>query len=109
MKEKHHTHPPPKKVLVKNSWKQLPKFSKYALHVFLLRQIAGPPGCGKTQFCIMLSVLATLPVTMGGLDGGVAYIDTESAFSAERSESIHRNNVGLSGLGAQHQQNKNYT
>lgn len=47
-------------------------------------QITSPPGCGKTQFCIMLSVLATLPVSMGGLDGTVIYIDTESAFSAER-------------------------
>ncbi|NXO34654.1 RA51B protein, partial [Locustella ochotensis] len=49
-----------------------------------LTEITSPPGCGKTQFCIMLSVLATLPVSMGGLDGAVIYIDTESAFSAER-------------------------
>ncbi|XP_071414254.1 DNA repair protein RAD51 homolog 2 isoform X4 [Pithys albifrons albifrons] len=49
-----------------------------------LTEITSPPGCGKTQFCIMLSVLATLPVSMGGLDGSVIYIDTESAFSAER-------------------------
>lgn len=54
-----------------------------SLSTFVL-QIAGPPGCGKTQFCIMLSVLATLPRSLGGLDGGVVYIDTESAFSAER-------------------------
>ncbi|XP_015447417.1 DNA repair protein RAD51 homolog 2 isoform X1 [Pteropus alecto] len=46
--------------------------------------ITGPPGCGKTQFCIMMSVLATLPTNMGGLEGAVVYIDTESAFSAER-------------------------
>ncbi|XP_039924109.1 DNA repair protein RAD51 homolog 2 isoform X6 [Hirundo rustica] len=49
-----------------------------------LTEITSPPGCGKTQFCIMLSILATLPVSMGGLDGAVIYIDTESAFSAER-------------------------
>ncbi|NWU88606.1 RA51B protein, partial [Upupa epops] len=49
-----------------------------------LTEVTSPPGCGKTQFCIMLSVLATLPVSMGGLDGAVIYIDTESAFSAER-------------------------
>ncbi|XP_009867139.1 PREDICTED: DNA repair protein RAD51 homolog 2-like [Apaloderma vittatum] len=49
-----------------------------------LTEITSPPGCGKTQFCIMMSVLATLPVSMGGLDGAVIYIDTESAFSAER-------------------------
>ncbi|XP_014447176.1 DNA repair protein RAD51 homolog 2 [Tupaia chinensis] len=49
-----------------------------------LTEVTGPPGCGKTQFCIMMSVLATLPTYMGGLDGAVVYIDTESAFSAER-------------------------
>ncbi|XP_069714381.1 DNA repair protein RAD51 homolog 2 isoform X3 [Phaenicophaeus curvirostris] len=49
-----------------------------------LTEITSPPGCGKTQFCMMMSVLTTLPVSMGGLDGAVIYIDTESAFSAER-------------------------
>ncbi|XP_029411424.1 DNA repair protein RAD51 homolog 2 isoform X3 [Nannospalax galili] len=49
-----------------------------------LTEITGPPGCGKTQFCIMMSVLATLPVNMGGLEGAVVYIDTESAFTAKR-------------------------
>ncbi|XP_058423161.1 DNA repair protein RAD51 homolog 2 isoform X4 [Diceros bicornis minor] len=49
-----------------------------------LTEITGPPGCGKTQFCIMMSVLATIPVDVGGLGGAVVYIDTESAFSAER-------------------------
>nr|XP_022333078.1 DNA repair protein RAD51 homolog 2-like [Crassostrea virginica] len=47
-------------------------------------EIAGPSGCGKTQFCTMLSVLATLPKDKGGLGGRVLYMDTESAFSAER-------------------------
>lgn len=32
----------------------------------------------------MMSVLATLPTNMGGLEGDVVYIDTESAFTAER-------------------------
>ncbi|EDL02650.1 RAD51-like 1 (S. cerevisiae), isoform CRA_d, partial [Mus musculus] len=49
-----------------------------------LTEITGPPGCGKTQFCIMMSVLATLPTSLGGLEGAVVYIDTESAFTAER-------------------------
>uniref|UniRef100_A0A8C1EH75 DNA repair protein RAD51 homolog 2 n=2 Tax=Cyprinus carpio TaxID=7962 RepID=A0A8C1EH75_CYPCA len=49
-----------------------------------LTEVTGPSGCGKTQLCIMLSVLATLPRSMGGLDSGVIFIDTESAFSAER-------------------------
>ena len=47
-------------------------------------KIAGPPGCGKTQFCLMLSVVATLPSSLGGLGRQVAYIDTEVAFTAER-------------------------
>uniref|UniRef100_A0A673HGM8 DNA repair protein RAD51 homolog 2-like n=1 Tax=Sinocyclocheilus rhinocerous TaxID=307959 RepID=A0A673HGM8_9TELE len=47
-------------------------------------EVTVPSGCGKTQLCIMLSVLATLPRSMGGLDSGVIFIDTESAFSAER-------------------------
>ncbi|XP_064427299.1 DNA repair protein RAD51 homolog 2 isoform X2 [Mirounga angustirostris] len=49
-----------------------------------LTEITGPPGCGKTQFCIMMSILATLPTNLGGLEGAVVYVDTESAFSAER-------------------------
>ncbi|ETE62407.1 DNA repair protein RAD51-like 2, partial [Ophiophagus hannah] len=49
-----------------------------------LTEITGPSGCGKTQFCIMMSLLATMPTNMGGLDGAVIYIDTESAFTAER-------------------------
>ncbi|XP_029589134.1 DNA repair protein RAD51 homolog 2 isoform X4 [Salmo trutta] len=49
-----------------------------------LTEVTGPSGCGKSQVCMMLSVLATLPKYMGGLDSGVIYIDTESAFSAER-------------------------
>ncbi|XP_010880574.2 DNA repair protein RAD51 homolog 2 isoform X2 [Esox lucius] len=49
-----------------------------------LTEVTGPSGCGKSQMCMMLSVLATLPKSMGGLDSGVIYIDTESAFSAER-------------------------
>lgn len=52
--------------------------------IFYFTQIAGPSGCGKTQFCTMLSVLATLPGNRGGLEGKVLYMDTESAFSAER-------------------------
>ncbi|XP_026526922.1 DNA repair protein RAD51 homolog 2 isoform X2 [Notechis scutatus] len=49
-----------------------------------LTEITGPSGCGKTQFCIMMSLLATMPANTGGLDGAVIYIDTESAFTAER-------------------------
>ncbi|XP_061756414.1 DNA repair protein RAD51 homolog 2 isoform X3 [Nerophis ophidion] len=53
-----------------------------------ITEVAGPSGCGKTQFCLMLSVLATLPKELGGLDRSVIYIDTESAFSAERLDRL---------------------
>ncbi|XP_030069730.1 DNA repair protein RAD51 homolog 2 [Microcaecilia unicolor] len=49
-----------------------------------LTEVTGPSGCGKTQFCILMSLLATLPSSMRGLNGAVVFIDTESAFSAER-------------------------
>ncbi|XP_033736018.1 DNA repair protein RAD51 homolog 2-like isoform X2 [Pecten maximus] len=49
-----------------------------------ITEISGPAGCGKTQFCLMLTVQCTLPLELGGLAGNVLYIDTESAFSAER-------------------------
>ena len=32
----------------------------------------------------MLTIMATLPQNMGGLNGNVIYIDTEAAFSAQR-------------------------
>ncbi|XP_026564446.1 DNA repair protein RAD51 homolog 2 isoform X1 [Pseudonaja textilis] len=54
------------------------------LKVVIQPEITGPSGCGKTQFCIMMSLLATMPTNTGGLDGAVIYIDTESAFTAER-------------------------
>jgi len=45
-------------------------------------EIVGPPGAGKTQLCLMLSVLA---------GGGVVYLDTESSFSPERLVEIAEN------------------
>eukprot|EP00118_Oscarella_pearsei_P016479 m.157862 g.157862 ORF g.157862 m.157862 type:complete len:150 (+) comp38715_c1_seq19:251-700(+) len=54
------------------------------LPVSSLTEIVGPSGSGKTQFCTMLAMIAALPRHLGGLDGGVVYIDTEAAFSAER-------------------------
>ncbi|XP_073222461.1 DNA repair protein RAD51 homolog 2 isoform X2 [Cicer arietinum] len=50
----------------------------------VLTELVGPPGIGKTQFCLKLSLLASLPVNCGGLDGRVIYIDVESKFSSKR-------------------------
>lgn len=47
-------------------------------------EVVGPAGIGKTQLCIMLSVLAAMPESYGGLDGNVVYIDTEHKFNSGR-------------------------
>eukprot|EP01018_Ginkgo_biloba_P018414 Gb_36549 [translate_table: standard] len=49
-----------------------------------LTEVVGPAGIGKTQLCLMLSVFAALPVSRGGLDGNVIYIDTEYKFNSGR-------------------------
>ncbi|RIA91762.1 P-loop containing nucleoside triphosphate hydrolase protein [Glomus cerebriforme] len=49
-----------------------------------ITELVGPTRSGKTQFCLVLSILTTLPETMGGLGGGVCYIDTERSFNADR-------------------------
>lgn len=62
----------------------LDKLLRGGLPCGTITEVTGPSGCGKTQMCLMLSVLATLPKSEGGLESSVIYIDTESAFSAER-------------------------
>lgn len=39
---------------------------------------------GKTQICLKLAVMATLPENLGGNDGKTVYIDTEGSFRPER-------------------------
>ncbi|XP_057451412.1 DNA repair protein RAD51 homolog 2 isoform X3 [Lotus japonicus] len=50
----------------------------------VLTELVGPAGIGKTQFCLKLSLLASMPASCGGLDGRVIYIDVESKFSSKR-------------------------
>lgn len=50
----------------------------------VVTELVGPAGIGKTQFCLKLALLASLPFTYGGLNGHVIYIDTESKFSSRR-------------------------
>ncbi|KAF4392416.1 hypothetical protein G4B88_005375 [Cannabis sativa] len=50
----------------------------------VLTELVGPPGIGKTQLCMKLSLLASLPTAYGGLNGHVIYIDVESKFSSKR-------------------------
>ncbi|XP_009797922.1 DNA repair protein RAD51 homolog 2 isoform X1 [Nicotiana tabacum] len=57
----------------------------------VVTELVGPAGIGKTQFCLKLSLLASLPSSYGGLDGSVIYIDTESKFSSRRMIEIGYN------------------
>ncbi|KAJ4831944.1 DNA repair protein RAD51 [Turnera subulata] len=50
----------------------------------VLTEVVGPAGIGKTQFCLKISLLASLPTCYGGLDGRVVYIDVESKFCSRR-------------------------
>ncbi|MEM2341546.1 MAG: DNA repair and recombination protein RadA [Candidatus Bathyarchaeia archaeon] len=58
-----------------------------------ITELIGEYGSGKTQLCMMLSVTAQLPYESGGLEGRVAFIDTEGTFMPERIYQI------ASGLG----------
>ncbi|MEM2922623.1 MAG: DNA repair and recombination protein RadA [Candidatus Bathyarchaeia archaeon] len=49
-----------------------------------LTELIGEYGSGKTQLCMMLAVMAQMPHDEGGLDGNVAFIDTEGTFMPER-------------------------
>jgi len=53
-----------------------------------LTEIAGTPGCGKTQLAMQLSVDARLPSHFGGVAGETVYIDSEGNFSPERCWSM---------------------
>ncbi len=50
----------------------------------------GEFGSGKSQICHTLCATARQPIAVGGLDGGVIYIDTEGTFRPERVEQIAR-------------------
>lgn len=47
-------------------------------------ELIGEYGTGKTQICLVLSITAQLPYEKGGLQGNVAFIDTEGTFMPER-------------------------
>jgi DNA repair protein RadA len=50
----------------------------------------GEFGSGKSQICHTLCAIAKQPISDGGLDGGVIYIDTEGTFRPERLNQIAR-------------------
>ncbi len=49
-----------------------------------LTEFIGEFGAGKTQACLMFSVMVQLSTEKGGLGGNVVYIDTEGTFIPER-------------------------
>jgi DNA repair protein RadA len=49
-----------------------------------LTELIGEFGSGKTQICLMLSVMVQLPPKQEGLGGNVAFVDTEGTFMPER-------------------------
>jgi DNA repair protein RadA len=53
-----------------------------------MTELIGEYGAGKTQICLMLSVMAQLPLEKGGLNGNVVYMDTEGTFMPERIHEI---------------------
>uniref|UniRef100_A0A182JI33 DNA repair protein RAD51 homolog 3 n=1 Tax=Anopheles atroparvus TaxID=41427 RepID=A0A182JI33_ANOAO len=50
----------------------------------MITELCGPPGSGKTQLCLQLSVNVQIPQALGGLEGRVAYLDTNYGFSPQR-------------------------
>ena len=49
-----------------------------------LTEISGEFRTGKTQICFQLCVMTAMPKSLGGLESGVVYIDTEGTFRPER-------------------------
>lgn len=58
------------------------------VEVKAITEAYGRFAAGKSQVGFQLTVNAQLPVSKGGLDGAVLFIDTEGTFSPERIESI---------------------
>jgi DNA repair protein RadA len=55
-----------------------------------LIEVYGEFGSGKTQIGHQLAVNCTMPISEGGLDGDVVYIDTEDTFRPERITQMAR-------------------
>ncbi|KAI8590725.1 RecA bacterial DNA recombination protein [Geranomyces variabilis] len=47
-------------------------------------EICGPPGMGKTQFGMQLSVNVQIPTAAGGVHGEAVFVDTEGSFIVDR-------------------------
>ncbi len=64
--------------------KNLDKLLGGGIETQAMTEFIGEYGVGKTQICLMLCIMAQLPLEKGGLNGNVVYIDTEGTFMPER-------------------------
>ncbi|XP_053696864.1 DNA repair protein RAD51 homolog 3 [Sabethes cyaneus] len=53
-----------------------------------ITEFCGPPGSGKTQLCIQLSVSTQIPAELGGLGGKTMFFDTNFGFTPQRLEEM---------------------
>lgn len=54
-----------------------------------IHEICGEAGCGKTQFCLQISLQACLPSNLGGLEGSACYLSCgEGHFPVKRLEQL---------------------
>jgi len=72
------------------------------LHVGSITEIAGAPGCGKTQFSMTLSAATVINCVTDHNNnndgkGCIVYIDTENAFSASRLQEIIQHRLKSAG------------
>ena len=74
--------------------KNLNKLLGGGIETQALTEFIGEFGTGKTQACLMFSVMVQLPPEKGGLNGNAVYIDTEGTFIPERVFEI-ANALGL--------------
>ena len=75
--------------------KELNRIFGGGLQTGKLTEIYGPFKSGKTAFSHTVAVAVQLPKEKGGLNGSVAYIDTENTFSKEKIKRISKR-FGLS-------------
>jgi len=64
--------------------KNLDKLLGGGIETQALTEFIGEFGSGKTQACLMFSIICQLPPEKGGLGGKAVYIDTEGTFIPER-------------------------
>ncbi|XP_050079383.1 DNA repair protein RAD51 homolog 3-like [Anopheles maculipalpis] len=67
----------------------------------MITELCGPPGSGKTQLCLQLSVNVQIPQQLGGLQGRAVYLDTKYGFCPKRVQEMakalhqHCTNIAL--------------